>query len=220
MLSFQKYLKVILLFLIISLISNCSKRISSEDKIKSDEYLVRALDYAKQNDIQQSIICLNNSIQLNPYNAKAYKYRAMYERNNHEQALNDFNKCIELDSIDYVSYFYRALLKENEFKDINGALLDLDKAITLNNKYVEAYHSRGRIKFNKKDYKNAITDLKEAHLMDFSNTDIMTTLGQSLYYDNQRELGCYYLIDACEKGNENACLLLKISCNCKSYNSN
>ncbi|MGD1841748.1 MAG: tetratricopeptide repeat protein [Thermonemataceae bacterium] len=81
-------------------------------------------------------------------------------------AIKAFTKAISIDSTAADTYFNRAYCLETIGKS-KQALLDYDKAITLNPQFTDAYNNRGEIKRRlQKDYKGAIKDYSKAIQLD------------------------------------------------------
>lgn len=60
-----------------------------------------------------------------------------------------------------LEYFNRGNL-EKLLKNYESAILNFNKAVTLNPKFAEAFYKRGNVKFSVKDYKGALEDYNEA----------------------------------------------------------
>ena len=67
---------------------------------------------------------------------------------------------------------YSNAIQKAQKGDIEGALVDFDKAIEMNPDYAEAYHNRGYyIKEHKGDYKGAIEDYTKA--IELTNNEML-----------------------------------------------
>eukprot|EP01136_Pigoraptor_vietnamica_P033691 Opistho-1_new@96803 len=98
----------------------------------SDAFLEKAKEQLKQGKAREAIEYLNQAIDKDPNNAKAFNMRgaANFELKDFTTALLDYEQAIKLDPNNYQPYFNRASVKM-EKSDWEGAFQDCSKAITI-----------------------------------------------------------------------------------------
>ena len=111
----------------------------------------------------ETLIKLNNAIEENPQEAKAYFDRGFYYQTSgdYKRAIADFNKAIQINPNRAELYYYRgtAYYAKKSFKK---ALNDYNRAIEIDPEYVNAYINRGFYYHSNNDFPSAIADYKKA----------------------------------------------------------
>ena len=102
---------------------------------------------------------------------KDYKYyldSGIYDFNcgKYSNALENFNQSLSLKNDWDIPYFYRAAANQ-ALDNFDDAILDYTKALSLNDKMIDAYYNRAKIILTRKDIENpdisrAIADLEKA----------------------------------------------------------
>lgn len=94
-------------------------------------------------------------------------------------------------------YFQKgsSLFKQSNFTD---AIVQFDKAITLNTNYIEAYGDRGACKANLGQYEGAIADYQKAEELGLKTSILYSNLGFAYYQLKQFEKAQIYLEKALE----------------------
>ena len=76
--------------------------------------------------------------------------------------VNDYIKCLSIDPFDPIVHYNLAQVQIH-FKDYNGAIVELNKAISLDSNYGDALFKRGLIYIlNNNDYYSGCQDLSRA----------------------------------------------------------
>ena len=106
---------------------------------------------------------------------KDYKYyldSGIYDFNcgKYSSALENFNQSLSLKNDWDIPYFYRAAANQ-ALDNFDDAILDYTKALSLNDKMIDAYYNRAKIILTRKDIENpdisrAIADLEKAIELD------------------------------------------------------
>ena len=104
--------------------------------------------------------------------AAAYVYRGLVnmERENFYGALDDFQAALEVENELKEALFDLALAQEKLSK-FDDAIKTYDKLLTIDEKFVNAWHNRGRLKLAKDDYKGAISDFESSLAIETINAD-------------------------------------------------
>ena len=126
------------------------------------ELMKLVMEECKKGNINNSIIYLNEAIEIDPYDARFYISRGTFKgTESHEDAIEDYTKAIEIDPNYHFAYFNRARVKR-ELGDYQGAIDDYTKAIKIdpNNAYFYNYRSESKRKLG--DNEGADEDNKKA----------------------------------------------------------
>jgi tetratricopeptide (TPR) repeat protein/S1-C subfamily serine protease len=118
--------------------------------------------FARLGSYDEAIKAIDIAIGLEPKDPmlRYEKVSILIERKQYPQAIAIANEMISLDRAAYV-YNIRATVKLRS-GDPKGSIADLDRAININPKYLEAYLSRGLLKLELGDPKGAIADIDRA----------------------------------------------------------
>ena len=98
------------------------------------------MEECKKGNINNSIIYLNEAIEIEPYDARFYISRGCFKgKESHEDAIEDYTKAIEIESNNVFAYRLRGDSK-SKLGDYQGASDDYTKAIEISpNKPNKAY---------------------------------------------------------------------------------
>ncbi len=104
--------------------------------------------------------------------AAAYVYRGLVnmERENFYSAVSDFETALEAEPELTEALFDLAIAQENLNKP-DAAIKTYDALLAVDDKFVDAWHNRGRLKLAKNDYKGAIKDFETALKIETINPD-------------------------------------------------
>ena len=92
------------------------------------------------------------------------------------------------------------------------ALEDISKSIELNSNSASAYHSRGMLNYQLKDYEAAVGDFRQALVYNDNNPETNFNLGMSYFRMEEKDSACPYFHKACKEGNLNACKMVLMEC--------
>lgn len=138
-----------------------------------DSLLDQARDNYNEDRYQQTIEYCDVILTLDQKNKDAYFLRALAHDmlQDYTSAIKDYDKLIKLgsDSSAYLYYCYRGKSKF-DLQDYNGALLDLNKGLLINQKYTKGLIWRAETKEKLKNIPSAISDLDKAILLDPSDS--------------------------------------------------
>ncbi|MCK9399934.1 MAG: tetratricopeptide repeat protein [Bacteroidales bacterium] len=146
----------------------------------------RGLAYACLTQYDKAICDFNEVIKLDNEFAEAFHLRGLANDYNgsFEEALNDYNKTIELNPEFYEAYTHRAWLKFFSLKNEIGAEEDIEKSISINDSIPETFYYKGRIKYAKGLYAEAINLFTKAKDLGYEDlNEIYYWRGWS-YYSN------------------------------------
>ena len=104
--------------------------------------------------------------------AAAHVYRGLVnmERENFYEARDDFKAALETEPELKEALFNLALAQE-KLRKTDDAIKTYDALLKVDNKFVDAWHNRGRLKLAKNDYKAAIKDFEAALKIETINAD-------------------------------------------------
>jgi tetratricopeptide (TPR) repeat protein len=129
----------------------------------SEAFLNKAKEQLQKGNPKDAVGYLNQAIDKDPENAKAFNMRgaANFELKDYANALLDYEKAIKLDPKDYKPYFNRASVKM-EKADWEGALEDCKKASEIQPDTAEIYVKSGMIHAALLKVPEAINDFDKA----------------------------------------------------------
>jgi tetratricopeptide (TPR) repeat protein len=125
------------------------------------------------NEKRQAIKFYNQSIELNPKQAKSYALRGFIylQIKEFDKVISNYNSAITNDPNYATAYYLRGNFKIANLKDFRGAINDYNRAISLRPEYSGAYLNRGDAKYRLNDLQGAISDSSRAIEIDPSNQD-------------------------------------------------
>ena len=141
-------LRIIILFLLISL--SCSKK--NEDSLDKIKILV---DNGNYEIAKNKLLVIT---QTNKKSSKAYNLLGVcfFELKELTDAENNFTNAIKIEQ-NYKYYYNRGNVRI-ELNELDNALKDYNKAISLNDKKGDIYNNRGNLFYRTKKYNMAIKD--------------------------------------------------------------
>ncbi|TAK46571.1 MAG: tetratricopeptide repeat protein [Saprospiraceae bacterium] len=138
--------------------------------------LDECFEYFNSGDLERTIVCLTQVIELDPKNVRAFSNRGAVkiELCRYESALSDFDRAIEIDPNFAQAFSNRGNAKFN-LHHYESALSDFDRAIELESNDAQAFSNRGVAKAGLHHYESALSDFDRAieldpnHAKAFSN---------------------------------------------------
>jgi tetratricopeptide (TPR) repeat protein len=135
------------------------------------------LKYTRLNDRSGAIVDIQQAAKLfqqqgnTQYYQQAIDYLKKIESNNSSPISNDSSNANSTysqiaTSPNNAEHYYSQGDKKADASNYREAIIDFDRAISLNSQYVRAYVGRGRSKYELKDYPGAIFDYKQAISID------------------------------------------------------
>ena len=161
---------------------NKSAELEPTDKI----YMVIGDLCSNANEHEKAIEAYTNAIKINPKLVKAYMGRAKDcgDIGNYKCSLENYETLKKMYPDNPLYYHMTSLYKTNT-KDLDGAMVDIDKAISMSKKPEATFYSqKAWVYLEKKEYKEAIKYAKEALKI---NPNDEYTLGLLTYmaYENK-----------------------------------
>lgn len=114
-----------------------------------------------------SLHAANNKIKKAPDEASAYTYRGIvrYNRHDYQAALADFTQALRFAPQAGEGYYNHALAA-TKLGDLKTAQKDYDTLLKISPKLAQAWYNRGRLRFDKKDYDGAISDMMQVLMLE------------------------------------------------------
>ena len=112
------------------------------------ELMKLVMEECKKGNINNSIIYLNEAIEIEPNDARFYISRGCFKgTESHEDAIEDYTKAIEIESNNVFAYRLRGDSKR-KLGDYQGAINDYSKAIEIypNKAYLYKYRAESKRK--------------------------------------------------------------------------
>ena len=135
---------------------------SEESNLDYRYYFNLGIQEANQGNINEAMIAYNKVIGLKPDFAPVYMFIGIleFQKENYDKAYEYYSKSIDIDSKMTDAYFNRAQIvfatKTEDKTELEAALKDLQMALELDNKFIDAYYSMAIIYKNLGEYKSAI----------------------------------------------------------------
>ena len=132
---------------------------------------------------REAIGFYNEALALDSSIKEAYKNRGICYSllAEHENAIHDFNSAIAYsDKDDVALYSYRGFAHA-ELGDYDKGMVDINKAIELDETFEEAYLNRGIIFLWKEDYSNALNDFN--HVIELNNTNAKAYYNRGIAFE-------------------------------------
>ena len=152
-----------------------------------------------------SLDAANLKVLLEDDKASAYVYRGLVnmEREDFYSALNDFKAALEVESELKEALFDLALAQEKLNKP-NDAIKTYDELLSIDDKFVDAWHNRARLKLAKNDYKGATKDFESALAIETINADAYNDIAVAYFRQKKYEDAWNYIQKAAEQSSTNA----------------
>ena len=136
--------------------------------------------------------------------AAAYVYRGLVnmERENFYDATADFEVALEAEPELKEALFDLALAQEKINKP-DDAIKTYDTLLAVDDKFVDAWHNRGRLKLAKDDFKGAISDFESALKIETINADAYNDIAIAYFKQKKYEDAWNYLQKAADQSSTN-----------------
>ena len=120
--------------------------------------------------------------------AAAYVYRGLVnmERENFYSAIDDFKLALDTEPELKEALFNLALAQEKISKT-DDAIKTYDELLNIDEKFVDAWHNRGRLKLAKNDYKGAIKDFESSLAIETINPDAYNDIAVAYFKQKKYE---------------------------------
>lgn len=152
----------------------------------AQDYLKSGMAHFQKGDTDAALADANKALELNANYVDALVLRAALRSKKGDTAgvLADYNKIIELGPSALgveVVYHNRSMIRLQS-KDIDGALDDLNKAVSINSKVAEIYNGRAIARLQKGDSEGALADYEKAIELKPSLPSALTGRGYFRYH--------------------------------------
>ena len=136
--------------------------------------------------------------------AAAYVYRGLVnmERENFYGAEDDFQAALEVESELKEALFDLALTQEKISK-LDNAIKTYGELLEIDEKFVDAYYNRGRLKLAKKDFKGAIKDFESSLEIETINADAYNEIAIAYFKQKKYEEAWNFMQKAAEQNSTN-----------------
>ena len=124
------------------------------------------------------------------------------ERENFYSAVDDFQIALEAEPELKEALFDLALAQEKLNKP-NDAIKTYDKLLNIDEKFVDAWHNRGRLKLAKDDYKGAISDFESSLAIETINADAYNDIALAYFKQKKYEDAWKYIQKAAAQSTTN-----------------
>ncbi len=136
--------------------------------------------------------------------AAAHVYRGLVnmEREDFYSARDDFQTALDTEPELTEALFDLALAQEH-LKKFDDAIKTYDKLLTVDDKFVNAWHNRGRLKLAKDDFKGAIKDFESALEIETINPDAYNDIAVAYFRQKKYEDAWKFLQKAADQSSTN-----------------
>lgn len=136
--------------------------------------------------------------------AAAYVYRGLVnmERENFYGAKEDFQEALNVEPELPEALFDLALAEENTRKP-DSAIETYNKLIKIDEKFVDAYYNRGRLKLAQNDFKGAIKDFEDSLKIETINPDAYNNIAIAYFRQKKYEDAWIAIQKAAEQNSTN-----------------
>ncbi len=151
-----------------------------------------------------SLDAANLKILLEDDKAAAYVYRGLVnvERENFYGARDDFAAALQVEPELKEALFNLALTQEKISK-LNDAIKTYDALLDIDEKFVDAYYNRGRLKLAGKDYKGAIHDFESSLKIETINADAYNNIAVACFRQKKYDDAWKFIQLAAEQSSTN-----------------
>lgn len=120
--------------------------------------------------------------------AAAYVYRGLVnmERENFYGARDDFQAAVDVES-ELTEVLFDLALAQEKLKKSDDAIKTYDKLLSIDEKFVDAWYNRGRLKLAKDDFKGAIKDFESALAIETINADAYNDIAVAYFKQKKYE---------------------------------
>jgi tetratricopeptide (TPR) repeat protein len=163
-------------------------RASELYKNDQEVYLYISRYYSKIGNSEKAIVEINKALQIDSNYAEYFYWRARFhsELKNYSEAKEDFTQAIELEPTNANRYIARATFYNEDLNNLDSALIDFSKAISLNPEDTASLYNRGSIFYQLNQIPKALDDFNQILKINPSNVSAMNFMG--LIYKDQGKL--------------------------------
>ncbi len=135
-----------------------------------------------------SLEAANLKVLLEDDKAAAYVYRGIvnFERGDYSDAADDFGVALEAEPELKEALFDLALAQE-QAADFDGAIKTYDALLNVDEKFVDGWYNRGRLKLAKADYAGAIADMEASLAIETINADAYNDIAIAYFKQKKYE---------------------------------
>ncbi|MBD3879710.1 MAG: glucosaminidase domain-containing protein [Quinella sp. 1Q5] len=136
--------------------------------------------------------------------AAAYVYRGIVnmERENFYEATADFEIALKTEPELKEALFDLALVDE-KLSDIDDAIETYNDLLAIDEKFVDAWYNRGRLKLGKNDFKGAISDFESSLAIETINPEAYNNIAIAYFKQKKYEDAWKYMQRAAEQSSTN-----------------
>ncbi len=151
-----------------------------------------------------SMDAANLKILLEDDKAAAYVYRGIVnlERENFFDATEDFETALQAEPELKEALFDLALTQEKS-KNLDAAIKTYDTLLAIDEKFVDGWYNRGRLKLAKNDFKGAITDFESSLAIETINADAYNDIALAYFKQKKYEDAWYFMQRAAAQNSNN-----------------
>ena len=174
----------------------------------------KILSVAFMGELKDALDLADEAIKNSPSDPNFYYSRGIInlERGKYVKASEDFDQDLSLgDKNEFRNFLYRGVAKLN-LQEYDEALEDLNMAVDLDSKSASAYHTRGRIYYEKREYEDAIKDFETSLNFNPQNEVAYYNLGMTYYKMEDLDKACRYFNESCSMDYSLACKMILAKC--------
>jgi len=172
-------------------------------------------------NFKEAMKVTDDALNMFPNDTELYYIRGSlnFQRGLYKSAVDDYDKALFFNAEwnTYEIYLNRGFAYE-ALKNLNMAIQDFTKAVTLNPNNAGGYVARANTLYNMAKYQEAAEDYKKAEILSPDNSVITYNIGMSYYKIEDKALACRYFQKSCQDGNSNACRMVVVNCSDKRSN--
>lgn len=155
-------------------------------------------------------------ISMYPNQPEYYYLRALLnlQKEKYVKAIDDFDQAIQINMPSeslYKVYLNRGMA-HFYLTDFELAEADFDEVLDINPKSTAAYHGKGMIKYEQREYDEAVLLFQKALNLKEDNPIAHFNLAMTFFRLEQMDNACYHFNRSCTLGHRNACRLLMMEC--------
>lgn len=150
-------------------------------------YLMKAQAFLHQEDTVQAAVWIEKSLEVDPYNADAWRVRGQIamQQEQWKDADTYFSKALHLKSKETGCYINRALVRL-KLNNIRGAVSDYDTALEISPNNFLAHYNRGLLRQQIGDDNKAIEDFN--YVLELEPENIMALFNRATLLDRTGDL--------------------------------
>jgi len=178
----------------------------SNDSARAETFIILAQEQINSNRPERAINLLEQAILLWPENPQIYYWMgsAYQQMKNFTASENAYSKCIVYDPKNAIAYSKRAAIRGAFLSNPQGALLDLNIALSINPDIEEALYNRAVANAQNKKFEPAIADLTRILEKNPSQNKALFLRGLTYMQMGQKDKACADWNSALALGNNDA----------------